>query len=71
VGTAIRAIAPAFITSIFATGIKLGWADGHLAWILLIILALLLNVGVYFLPEAAEGRPKKRSHELAVEREEQ
>jgi prepilin-type processing-associated H-X9-DG protein len=68
VGTAIRAIAPAFITSIFATGINLGFADGHLAWIVLIAFALLLNVAVYFLPEAAEGRPEKRSPTPTVER---
>lgn len=29
-------------------------------WFILIAIALLLNIGVYFIPEQAEGRPEKK-----------
>lgn len=53
-------MSPALFTSIYAFGVKRGWADGHLVWFILIAIALLLNVGVYFIPEQAEGRPEKK-----------
>ncbi|CAK3791141.1 MFS general substrate transporter [Lecanosticta acicola] len=56
----VRAVAPALFNSIFATGIRIHWADGHLVWFILVALALLLNVPVCYLPEAAEGRPIKQ-----------
>ena len=56
----VRAVAPALFNSIFATGVKIGWADGHLVWFILVALALALNIPVYFLPEAAQGRPIKQ-----------
>ena len=59
VNSGVRAFAPIAGTSIFAAGIKWGWADGHLIWILLFVLALALNAAVWWLPEEAEGRPKK------------
>ncbi len=59
INSGIRAFAPVLATSVFAVGIKWGFADGHLAFILLIVLAVALHVACYFIPEAAEGRPKK------------
>ena len=61
VNSGIRAFAPVLATSIFATGVKWGFAHGHLAWIVITLLALMLPVACYFLPEAAAGRAKKRS----------
>jgi hypothetical protein len=61
VNTAIRAVAPILFSSIFATGVKLEWLDGHLFWVVITILGLLLNVVVYYLPAAAEGRPEQQA----------
>ncbi|KAK3700392.1 hypothetical protein LTR37_016003 [Vermiconidia calcicola] len=57
----VRAFAPVVATSIFAAGVKWGFADGHLIWFILIIWAALLNVACYYLPAAAEGNLKKQS----------
>lgn len=56
IGSAIRAFTPALITTILSTGTKLGWLHGHLVWVVLVSLGVLLNVAVYFLPPAAEGK---------------
>ena len=61
INSGVRAVAPILGTSLFASGIKLGWADGHLIWIILAILAFGLNIPLYYLPEAAEGRIQKKS----------
>ena len=61
VNSADRAVAPALFTSLFATGVKLGWLDGHLVWVLIVSLALLLNVAVRWLPEMAEGKPTPKN----------
>jgi hypothetical protein len=61
VNTAIRAVAPILFTSVYATGVKLGWLDGHLFWVVITVLGLLLNVAVYYLPAAAEGRPEQQA----------
>lgn len=58
VNSGVRAAVPAGFTTVYALGIKWGWADGHLAWIILIVVALALNVAVWNLPEEAEGRPE-------------
>lgn len=55
----IRAVAPALFASIFATGVRLGWLDGHLVWIVLVLLGLGLCVVVRWLPEQAEGKIRK------------
>lgn len=60
VNSAVRAASPALFTSIYAWGVKKQWADGHLVWFILIAIALLVNVSVYFIPEQAEGRPEKK-----------
>ena len=57
--SATRAFAPVAFTSLYAVGVKLQWADGHLAWVVLTILALVLNVPMFFLPVQAEGRYDK------------
>ena len=62
VTSGVRAIAPVAFTSLYATGVKRGWADGQLIWFFLVALALGLNLAVYFLPEKAEGRYKKPAH---------
>jgi hypothetical protein len=61
--SAIRAVAPAFFASIFATGVRLRWLDGHLVWILLILLGLGLCVAVRWLPKQAEGKIRKDDDE--------
>ena len=61
VSTGVRAFSPVLATSIFAWGVKWGFAHGHLAWFVLIVIAVLLNVAVQFLPEKAEGRPAKKA----------
>lgn len=61
VSTGIRSFSPILATSIFAWGVKWGFAHGHLAWFVLIAIAALLNVAVYFLPEKAAGRPAKKA----------
>jgi hypothetical protein len=61
VSTGIRTFSPILATSIFAWGVKWGFAHGHLAWAVLILLAALLNVSVCFLPEKAKGRPTKKA----------
>ncbi|KAK5692092.1 hypothetical protein LTR97_011266 [Elasticomyces elasticus] len=55
VNSGVRAFAPVAFTSLFAVGVKWGWADGHLIWFVLIGIALGLNVACWFLPKAAEG----------------
>ena len=47
---------PALFTSIFATGVKWGWADGHLVWFIIVAMGLGLTIATFFIPEAAEGR---------------
>ena len=42
-------------TSLYAVGVKWGWADGHLIWFVLIAVAVALYVDCWFLPKAAEG----------------
>ncbi|EME38764.1 hypothetical protein DOTSEDRAFT_92089 [Dothistroma septosporum NZE10] len=59
VNSAVRAVAPAVFTSLYAMGVKSGWADGHAIWFLLVALALMLNVVVRLLPEQAEGKPEQ------------
>ena len=61
VNSGVRAFAPVLGTSLFATGVKWGWAHGHLAWIILVILSVLFIIPMYYLPEAAEGKVKKPS----------
>lgn len=51
----MRAIAPVGMASLYAVGIKGGWFDGHLGWIVLTFMGLLLNVSVRWLPAKAEG----------------
>ncbi|KAL9526613.1 Efflux pump [Sphaerulina musiva] len=50
VNSGVRAVAPALFTSIYAIGIKLGWADGHLVWFVIVPIAALLYVAASFLP---------------------
>jgi hypothetical protein len=40
---------------LYAVGIKGGWVDGHLGWICLVTMGVLLNVSVRWLPASAEG----------------
>ena len=65
VNSGVRAFAPIAFTSIFALGVKLRWADGHLVWFFIVAIALLLNVGVYYLPAQAEGITRKKQQQPA------
>ncbi|KAK0797451.1 hypothetical protein LTR75_009853 [Friedmanniomyces endolithicus] len=55
VNSGIRAFTPVAFTSLYAVGVKWGWADGHLIWFVLIAVAVALYVDCWFLPKAAEG----------------
>ncbi|KAK4495258.1 hypothetical protein PRZ48_013587 [Zasmidium cellare] len=61
VNSGVRAVCPALFTSIYAFGVKIRWADGHLAFLIIIVLALSLNISVYFIPEQAEGKPETKA----------
>ena len=61
--SAIRAVAPALFSGLFATGVRGGWIDGHLVWVVLIVVAGILTVTTRWLPQKAEGRVKKDSEE--------
>lgn len=55
VNSGLRAVAPVGVTSLYAIGIKSKWLHGHLGWVCLVIMAVLLYVSVRWLPEKAEG----------------
>lgn len=57
--SALRSFAPVLGTSIYAVGLESGFAHGQLIWFFLVPLAAALNIPLYFLPEAAYGRPIK------------
>lgn len=59
INSGVRAVSPALFSAIFATGVRLGWIDGHLVWIVLILIASGLSVTAQWLPRKAEGRIKK------------
>jgi len=67
VNSGLRAVAPVAFTSIFASGVKLRILDGHLIWIVLVAMAVLLTFGVRVLPEKAEGDLKKQKVAQAEE----
>ncbi|KAK4555355.1 hypothetical protein LTR86_007652 [Recurvomyces mirabilis] len=56
VNSGVRAFAPVVFTSLFAVGIKSQWADGHLIWVILFVLAIGLHIACWFLPAQAEGK---------------
>lgn len=63
VTSGVRAVAPALSTSVFALGVKRGWIDGHLFWVVLCVLALALSAILRWLPARAEGDLKRKSQE--------
>ncbi|KAF4634379.1 hypothetical protein G7Y89_g3719 [Cudoniella acicularis] len=56
----IRAFAPALYASLFAIGARTQILNGHMVWVALVATALLGTVTVSYLPEKAEGKPKKK-----------
>lgn len=59
--SALRSFAPVAANSLFAIGVNWGWADGHLVWFFLVVLALgLIPVCWFYIPEGAEGRPDQQ-----------
>lgn len=60
---AIRTVGPAAFTSIFAAGIKTQFLNGYLVWVVLVSVSLVGFIPLYYLPEKAEGRVKKRAEE--------
>jgi hypothetical protein len=54
----VRTVAPAMITSLFATGARNQFLDGHLVWVILFFLALLGTIALRWLPEKAKGKLK-------------
>lgn len=55
VNSGLRALAPVGMASLYAVGVKGGWVHGHLGWVFLVVLGMLLNVSVRWLPASAEG----------------
>ena len=58
VNSGVRGFAPVLSTSIFAVGVKWGFADGHLVWFYLVVLSAGLYIATLYLPEAAQGKIK-------------
>ena len=56
----VRAFVPALFGAIFATGVKYQILDGHLVWLVLIVLAIILRIFAEWLPEKARGLPEKK-----------
>ncbi|KAK4992993.1 hypothetical protein LTR66_000933 [Elasticomyces elasticus] len=56
INSGIRAVAPALFSALFAIGVRTGFVDGHLVWIILVLLAAGLSVAARRLPNKAEGR---------------
>lgn len=54
--SALRAVAPALFSSLFATGVKEQIFKGHLAWFILVILAIGYRGSLRWLPSRAEGK---------------
>lgn len=64
--SALRSFAPVAANSLFAIGVKWGWADGHLVWFFIVALALgLIPVCWFCIPEKAEGRPDQLAKQSA------
>jgi hypothetical protein len=61
--SAIRMVAPALFSSIFAWGVRNQILMGYLIWVVLVAVAVALAVTVHWLPEKAEGRLKPRLEE--------
>lgn len=70
VNSGVRAVTPVAFTSLFAVGVKWGWADGHLIWFVLVGIALPLVVASWYLPKAAEGNYGKTKTKVGAEEEE-
>jgi len=61
--SALRAIGPEVVNSLFAWGANTQFMDGHLVWVFLTALALAGSVAVRWLPEKAEGKLKEDDDE--------
>jgi hypothetical protein len=59
--SALRMIAPALFSSIFATGVRTQFLNGYLVWVVLVLLSLGLAVTIRSLPEKAEGKLKSNN----------
>lgn len=57
---AVRAVAPALFSSIFAQSVRKQILHGYLVWLILFILAVVARVAIRWLPERAEGRIKRK-----------
>jgi hypothetical protein len=55
VTSGLRALGPVGMASLYAVGVKGGWLHGHLGWLCLVFMGVLLNVSVRWLPASAEG----------------
>ena len=72
VTSAVRAVTPASITPIFAAGVKGHILGGHLAWVVLVILALGLAAIIWgAFPKAADGKYGEISDRLGSEETDQ
>jgi uncharacterized membrane protein len=57
ISSGIRAVTPAAFTSLFAFGVKIGWLDGHMTWLILAGLTIPLSLALLFVPQAVKVRP--------------
>lgn len=59
VQSAVRAVTPVLASALYEWGVREGWLDGHLFWVVIIAVCIGLIVGARFLPPQAEGKTKK------------
>lgn len=55
VNSGIRAVAPAFFASLFATSVRLHLLGGQFIWLILGILAVILLIVLRWFPKKADG----------------
>lgn len=63
----LRAVGPALFTSIFAASARSQFLKANLIWLILMALASIFAVVVRWLPEKAEGKPKRRTENQTEE----
>ncbi|KAJ5604867.1 hypothetical protein N7510_010021 [Penicillium lagena] len=59
----LRAVCPAFFTSVFAVGARTQLAGGYAIWILLVLIASGLSLAARYLPEPREPRKRRNNQE--------
>jgi membrane protein implicated in regulation of membrane protease activity len=58
----IRAWSPALFTTLFAIGVRNHILYGQLIWVIVIIIASVLAISLYWLPEKVEGKYRTKKN---------